>query len=55
MTQIGFGIVIDETEDNEYGLLQRIRLLDSVLEGVITLGALRLLHPVQYLVPGARG
>jgi hypothetical protein len=50
VTEVGLGIVVGEAEDHEQALAHLVGPLHGIFEGVVLLGALGGLHPVQHVV-----
>ena len=51
VAEVGLGVVVGQAEHHEQPLVQIVRPLHGVLEGVVVLGALGGLHPVEDVVP----
>jgi hypothetical protein len=49
MTQVGFRIVVHQTENHHYALAKRIGLLNGIFQGMIVICSLGLLHPVKHI------
>ena len=50
VTQVRFGVVVGEAEDDEQALAEVVSPPDRVLQGVVVVGALGGLHPVEDVV-----
>jgi len=54
VAEVGLGVVVGEAEDHEQALVEVVRPLHGVLDGVVVLGALGGLHPVKDVIAVSR-